>query len=89
MEIEPDSQTALADATEALPGVVAAGVPGAGGQDALFAIVLSAAAREGVERLWSTWSEQSVQVCPLLLHAESNPQSSGLLCHGNALAWDA
>ena len=36
--IEPDEQTALADATAELPGVVSAGVPGAGGVDALFAI---------------------------------------------------
>lgn len=28
--IEPDEQTALADATASLPGVLAAGVPGAG-----------------------------------------------------------
>ena len=36
--IEPDEQSALADATMKLPGVIAAGVPGAGGYDALFAI---------------------------------------------------
>jgi phosphomevalonate kinase len=48
--IEPAEQTALADATIAVPGVVAAGVPGAGGFDALFAIILdveAAAAAEG------------------------------------------
>lgn len=38
--IEPPTQTALADATLRVPGVVAAGVPGAGGFDALFAVVL-------------------------------------------------
>lgn len=36
--IEPDAQTTLCDATADLPGVVAAGVPGAGGVDAIFAI---------------------------------------------------
>ena len=40
--VEPDSQTALADATMKLPGVVAAGVPGAGGYDALFVIYVKA-----------------------------------------------
>jgi phosphomevalonate kinase len=38
--IEPPEQTALADATLAVDGVVAAGVPGAGGHDALFAVIL-------------------------------------------------
>jgi phosphomevalonate kinase len=38
VHIEPDAQSLLADATIALPGVLAAGVPGAGGEDALFAI---------------------------------------------------
>ena len=36
--IEPETQTALCDATMALPGVVAAAVPGAGGNDAIFAL---------------------------------------------------
>lgn len=36
--IEPDSQTLLCDATADLPGVVAAGVPGAGGVDAIYAL---------------------------------------------------
>lgn len=36
--IEPPEQTDLCDATALLPGVVAAGVPGAGGVDAIFAI---------------------------------------------------
>jgi phosphomevalonate kinase len=36
--IEPDEQTSLADDTEALAGVLCAGVPGAGGVDAIFSI---------------------------------------------------
>eukprot|EP01040_Poterioochromonas_malhamensis_P007562 gene7562-8164_t len=36
VEIEPDSQTALLDATLLIPGVLAAGIPGAGGHDAIF-----------------------------------------------------
>lgn len=39
VSIEPDSQTRIADITATLPGVLAAGVPGAGGLDAIFAIV--------------------------------------------------
>ena len=38
VEIEPPFQTRIADATERLPGVISAGVPGAGGCDALFAL---------------------------------------------------
>jgi phosphomevalonate kinase len=53
--IEPDSQTALVDATEAVLGVVAAGVPGAGGVDAVFAITLSEVSRGQVELLWADW----------------------------------
>jgi phosphomevalonate kinase len=78
--IEPAEQTRLADATESLPGVLCSGVPGAGGVDAIFAIVLSATARSRVEQMWSQWgagarsgsdstSSDSV-VCPLMLHAE-------------------
>jgi phosphomevalonate kinase len=36
--IEPEAQSRLCDATMALPGVVAAAVPGAGGNDAVFAL---------------------------------------------------
>ena len=84
--IEPDEQTALADATERLPGVVCAGVPGAGGVDAIYAIVLSSQARERVEWLWSTWSSSSTttdtaatvtSVCPLLLRADSHDAPQG------------
>lgn len=36
--IEPPEQTALLDALQAIPGVVMAGVPGAGGYDAVFVV---------------------------------------------------
>lgn len=42
MPIEPDSQTVLPDATSNLPGVMAAGMPGAGGVDALYLLYLQA-----------------------------------------------
>ncbi len=85
-DIEPDAQTKLCNATEMLPGVLAAGVPGAGGHDAVFALVLSSDARSAVETLWSQWhlntasaSADAVEaVCPLLLRAETNPASAGV-----------
>jgi phosphomevalonate kinase len=40
---EPDPQSSLADATEQLPGVVAALVPGAGGHDALVCVYVRGA----------------------------------------------
>jgi hypothetical protein len=69
------SQTALADATEQqVPGVLCCGVPGAGGVDALFALVIYAPSgdsgggsgllppvdtRLAVERMWSVWSDSA------------------------------
>ena len=83
VEIEPVQQTLLADKTEGLPGVLCAGVPGAGGNDAIFAIILSPKARSRVEDMWSQWSsegtgtgkEASSVVCPLLLKAEGGLKS--------------
>jgi len=75
IEIEPDVQTNLADASQAIPGVLCAGVPGAGGIDAIYAIVLSKEARNRVEKVWSLWGQddtrnQQTMVCPLILNAE-------------------
>mmetsp|Transcript_1012 Transcript_1012/g.1113 ORF Transcript_1012/g.1113 Transcript_1012/m.1113 type:complete len:557 (-) Transcript_1012:189-1859(-) len=81
VEIEPAQQTILADKTESLPGVLCAGVPGAGGNDAIFAITLSTAARRRVEAVWSEWGVvegdvmSGVRVCPLLLKAEGGIKS--------------
>jgi phosphomevalonate kinase len=75
VEIEPDDQTTLADATMGIEGVLAAGVPGAGGQDALFAIVLSSSSRQKVEQLWSKWGSDSLLVCPLMLRAATKDRS--------------
>lgn len=73
--IEPAAQTSLADATLAVPGVAAAGVPGAGGFDALFALILAVPAtssgssdvsvRETVEGMWASWPGGGLT--PLLL----------------------
>jgi phosphomevalonate kinase len=68
--IEPAEQTALLDACVALPGVVGGGVPGAGGYDALWLLVLDSQDAVGekpserVERVWAGWKE--LDVSPLL-----------------------
>ncbi|KAG0000475.1 phosphomevalonate kinase [Entomortierella chlamydospora] len=58
--VEPEEQTRLLDACLAVPGVLMAGVPGAGGFDAIFCIVLSDDSRKSVERVWSNFTEMSV-----------------------------
>ena len=71
--VEPAPQTALADATARVPGVLAAGVPGAGGNDALFAIVAEpgggggsdGASAAAVEAAWLAWPGGGLT--PLLL----------------------
>ena len=78
--IEPPGQTTLADATMALPGVIAAGVPGAGGYDALFVLYAkgkdiagdgrSDETRERIGELWRSWASlhrggDVEVVCPL------------------------
>eukprot|EP00898_Chlorokybus_atmophyticus_P004243 jgi/Chlat1/481/Chrsp103S01087 len=61
--IEPDVQTELLDATAAMPGVVMSGVPGAGGYDAVFAVVLrEGSARERVAALWKGKGVLALQV---------------------------
>ncbi|KAL7529647.1 hypothetical protein ACHAXR_003071 [Thalassiosira sp. AJA248-18] len=78
--VEPDEQSALADATMKLPGVVAAGVPGAGGYDALFVIYVkgpetndgtSDLVRDQIGNLWREMSTENNEtvVCPLSVRA--------------------
>jgi len=78
--IEPDEQTAVADATMRLPGVVAAGVPGAGGYDALFAIYVkgpetndgsSDRVRDEIGNFWREMSNENDEtfICPLSVRA--------------------
>jgi len=68
--IEPESQTHLLDACMECPGVLMAGVPGAGGFDAIFCIIMEGQSSNGpckgidaIEKLWQNWDESSV--CPL------------------------
>ena len=75
--VEPDAQSFLADETMKLPGVVAAGVPGAGGYDALFVIYVKGSdtddgrsdlVRDQIGNLWREMSNDVV-VCPLSVRA--------------------
>ncbi|KAL7479030.1 hypothetical protein ACHAW6_004776 [Cyclotella cf. meneghiniana] len=87
--IEPDTQTELADATMKLPGVVAAGVPGAGGYDALFVIYVkgvetagggSDQVRDAIGNLWREFSssDSKTVVCPLTARAGGHGPEDGL-----------
>jgi phosphomevalonate kinase len=70
--IEPDAQTALADATMELPGVVAAVVPGAGGYDAMACLYIdSQQVRDSIVNLWANWKNDDAQVCPLAVQGAS------------------
>ena len=64
--IEPPMQTALLDACSALPGVLGAGVPGAGGYDAIWVLAVSPAEPAAsplveVEETLVGWREMSVR----------------------------
>jgi phosphomevalonate kinase len=66
--VEPEAQTRLLDACGQLPGVVIGGVPGAGGFDAIFLLVIDRATTstehgqngKKVEDLWRAWKEMDV-----------------------------
>lgn len=72
--IEPKEQTELLDRCTQVPGVAMAGVPGAGGYDAIFCIVLSNQSKQDVRKVWGSWKELSVG--PLLSQADSNGVTS-------------
>ena len=85
--VEPDEQSLLANETMKLPGVVAAGVPGAGGYDALFVVYVegpetndgaSDHVRDSICSLWKRISEENsaTTVCPLSVRASGT--DSGL-----------
>ncbi|KAK4252696.1 hypothetical protein QN277_014440 [Acacia crassicarpa] len=64
--IEPESQTKLLDATMKVEGVLLAGVPGAGGFDAVFAVTLGDSSKD-VTKVWS-----SLNVLALLVREDPN-----------------
>ncbi|GBC09345.1 hypothetical protein RclHR1_08790006 [Rhizophagus clarus] len=67
--IEPPKQTKLLDACNEIPGIIMAGVPGAGGYDAIFCIGLGNTFSSQIEKLWDSWEEMSVG--PLLSRESS------------------
>ena len=72
--VEPDEQTALANATQELPGVVAALVPGAGGYDALACLYVNdkqGTVKKRIGELWAGWTQGGATVCPLAVKAGS------------------
>ncbi|KAF8313104.1 Phosphomevalonate kinase [Clavulina sp. PMI_390] len=72
--IEPPEQTALLDACLKIPGVVCGGVPGAGGYDAIWLLLIdtesvvpteqggvkTSSTLDAVEALWAGWKEMNV-----------------------------
>ncbi len=63
--IEPSSQTSLLDATEQIQGVLGTGVPGAGGYDAIYAILDASTADKGQEvrrHVVEAWKDRGVDV---------------------------
>ena len=67
--IEPESQTELLEECLRVDGVLVAGVPGAGGYDAIFCIIADDGG-ETFEHLVNLWEKRSVRVCPLLAREE-------------------
>ncbi|KAF6148646.1 hypothetical protein GIB67_042605 [Kingdonia uniflora] len=59
--IEPESQTQLLDSTMKIEGVLLAGVPGAGGFDAVFAVTLGESSSK-VTNMWSSLGVLSLLV---------------------------
>ncbi|CAG8729271.1 8683_t:CDS:2 [Racocetra persica] len=68
--IEPPMQTRLLDACTEVPGVIMAGVPGAGGYDAIFCVGIGDNFVTQVETVWENWNEMSVG--PLLTRESSD-----------------
>ncbi|KAK4389179.1 Phosphomevalonate kinase, peroxisomal [Sesamum angolense] len=71
--IEPESQTRLLDTTMNMEGVLLAGVPGAGGFDAVFTVTLGAAS-SNVIKVWSSLNVLAliVREDPCGVHLETN-----------------
>ncbi|RIA82680.1 phosphomevalonate kinase [Glomus cerebriforme] len=67
--IEPPKQTKLLDACNEIPGTIMAGIPGAGGYDAIFCIGIGNSFSSQIEKLWNSWEEMSVG--PLLSRESS------------------
>jgi phosphomevalonate kinase len=55
--IEPEEITRVLDGTEKLHGVLGVGAPGAGGYDAVYAILIDHSVFPQVESTWLNWEE--------------------------------
>jgi len=65
--IEPPEQTNILNSSAILPGVVGGGVPGAGGYDALWLLVLDDGSGLSLQHALSHWSAlETAHVTPLL-----------------------
>lgn len=79
VQIEPHSQSTLLDQCMDLKGVICAGVPGAGGFDAVFALVLNPPTTDDIKEssfsglisLENLWNSSSGKVCRLKVGADS------------------
>lgn len=65
VQIEPDEQTRLLDETsKRCTGVIGGGVPGAGGYDAIWTLVVDIGTADSpenqVRQVWKSWTEMSV-----------------------------
>ncbi|EGG12769.1 uncharacterized protein MELLADRAFT_114905 [Melampsora larici-populina 98AG31] len=63
MPIEPPVQTELLDASEKLPGVIGAGIPGVGGHDAIHVLVFSPQEKvnDQIYKLWGKWTKSTIR----------------------------
>jgi phosphomevalonate kinase len=88
VEIEPAEQTVLCDFTENLPGVLVCGVPGAGGNDAIFAILLHDSVTNSVEKSWREFADPAKRnLRKLPLQQASSGIQTQLIKH-NITAWN-
>eukprot|EP00163_Fabomonas_tropica_P023476 TRINITY_DN40809_c0_g1_i1.p1 TRINITY_DN40809_c0_g1~~TRINITY_DN40809_c0_g1_i1.p1 ORF type:complete len:264 (-),score=47.42 TRINITY_DN40809_c0_g1_i1:72-863(-) len=55
--VEPEHFADLLNRTAAIPGVIMSGCPGAGGEDAVFALAISDVAKEAVCQMWANYSQ--------------------------------
>ncbi|KAH9600723.1 GHMP kinase [Trypanosoma melophagium] len=69
VEIEPNVLSTLLDATFAIPGVFAVGCPGAGGYDAVFALVIGDETCAVIEEFWERY--ENIHICPLMVREDA------------------
>ncbi|CAI0418724.1 unnamed protein product [Linum tenue] len=87
--IEPESQTKLLDVTMNMEGVLLAGVPGAGGFDAVFAVTLGSSSSSNLAATWSSHNVLALLVredpCGVRLEGR-DPRSRGITSGVSAMS---